>query len=72
MFREPILFVGRTCVAFLLIVYLTSACGTNAMSHSTASARWRLSDQQIKALVSQKIFFGHQSVGANIVQAYRS
>ena len=68
MFREPMLFVGRTCVAFLLIVYLTSACGTNAMSHSTASARWRLSDQQIEVLVRQKIFFGHQSVGANIVQ----
>ena len=68
MFREPILFVGRTCVAFLLIVHLTSACGTSAMNHSTASAGWRLSDQQIEVLESQKIFFGHQSVGANIVQ----
>lgn len=38
------------------------------MGHTTASAQWRLSDQQISALMNQKIFFGHQSVGTNILQ----
>jgi len=68
MASEPALFVGRSCAALLLILHVTSACGTKAMDDSTAAARWRLSNQQINTLVNQRIFFGHQSVGANILQ----
>jgi hypothetical protein len=71
MVRESVLLVGRGCGTLVLILSLTSACGTKAMDHTTASARWRLSDQQISTLVNEKIVFGHQSVGANILQGVR-
>jgi len=68
MVRKTVLLVGRRCKTLVMILCLTSACGTKVMDHATVSASWRLSDQQIDTLVHQKIFFGHQSVGANILQ----
>lgn len=57
----------------LLVLAVALSCGENAVISSAApspgtNAPWRLTDAQVTTLLSRKTFFGHKSVGGNIVQ----
>ena len=58
----------------LLLLGLVVSCSQKSLISSPTSQQpppnvsWPLSDAQVQNLLSKKIFFGHQSVGANIVQ----
>ncbi len=59
----------------LLLTLVTLSCGGGTLQATTpvgpeppVSNAWPLSDSQVAVLLSQRIFFGHQSVGGNIVQ----
>lgn len=59
----------------LLLSALALSCGhQNAIpapsqpQPPSGNTTWPLNDSQVHALLSQKIFFGHKSVGGNIVQ----
>ena len=59
-------------MAVLLLGLLLSCSHTSPVSSPSPppppNTSWPLSDAQVRSLLSKKIFFGHQSVGANIVQ----
>ncbi len=59
----------RSAVFVLLAAF--SACGKGTVGTATPSNPNVLTDQQIAAVMAKKIFFGHQSVGNNIVQGIR-
>ena len=48
-----------------------SACGRGDVEHKTAANLEALSDRQVASLATKKIFFGHQSVGNNIIEGIR-
>jgi hypothetical protein len=56
----------------MLVLLLTlSACQRQTAELETLGKDVVLSDQQVRSLATKKIFFGHQSVGDNIVQGIR-
>jgi hypothetical protein len=59
----------------LLLTVVTINCGGGSVQATSsnppqppASNTWPLTDAQVANLVSQRTFFGHQSVGGNIIQ----
>jgi hypothetical protein len=60
-----------TRVTMLVILLTLSACQRQTTESGIARKGAVLSDQQIRSLSTKKIFFGHQSVGDNIVQGIR-
>lgn len=62
--------VTRPGVVLLLVVVL-SACGIRALETTALPNSTMLSDQQIASLATKKVFFGHQSVGNNIIQGIK-
>ena len=71
--------ISATSVALILVALLglaTMSCGEGTVRTTgpaeppappTVSA-WPLTDAQVATLLAQKMFFGHQSVGGNVVQ----
>lgn len=55
----------------LLLLVATSACGRKTSGTIDARNPAFLSDEQIAKLTSEKVFFGHQSVGSNIIEGIR-
>lgn len=57
-----------------LVLLLAPGCGGNSglvnqpPVSPPPSAVWPLTDSQVQNLLSKKYFFGHQSVGGNILQ----
>lgn len=62
--------VTRHRVVLLLLAVL-SACGRRTLETTAPPNSTLLTDQQIASLMAQKIFFGHQSVGNNVIQGIR-
>lgn len=64
-----------SCSLLLLLPFafclLTAFPSGEKTVHATAVHESTLTDQQIRVLSAQKVFFGHQSVGDNIVQGIR-
>ena len=59
----------------LLLTIVTMSCGGGTVQATSPnppqpplSNAWPLADAQVATLISQKTFFGHQSVGSNILQ----
>jgi len=63
-------FGSRWSVVLFLFLAL-SACRRNAVESTSVSKGATLSDQQVQILGTKKVFFGHQSVGGNIIQGIR-
>jgi hypothetical protein len=59
------------CGAILLLLVAFSACGRKAVGSTSVVNEVSLSDRQVSSLETKKFFFGHQSVGADIVQGIR-
>lgn len=57
----------RNCIVVSLLV-ATSACGKRTPGITDARNLPFLNDQQIARLANEHIFFGHQSVGSNIIE----
>lgn len=55
----------------ICLVVLFLACGRSAAPAKAKMSTVRLTDKQARHIAAQKIFFGHQSVGDNIVQGIR-
>jgi hypothetical protein len=62
-------YTARAAVLVLLVTF--SACQRQTAGLIAPRKEVVLSDQQIRSLASKKIFFGHQSVGDNILQGIR-
>src|SRR5579862_4664972 len=57
---------------FVFILFMTTtACQEHVHETITAKTEITLTDQQIRSLTTKRIFFGHQSVGDNIVDGIR-
>jgi lysophospholipase L1-like esterase len=61
--------VWNGVVVFLLLVL--SSCGRNPVEPGASAKPVVWTDRQIASLEGKKVFFGHQSVGANIIQGVR-
>lgn len=59
------------CSAILFLLVALSACERKAVDSTSVVNTVKLSDRQISSLATKKIFFGHQSVGADVVQGIR-
>ena len=57
--------------ALLLLLICASACGRKTLEPSALASPPVFNDQQIANLSTKKVFFGHQSVGNNVVQGIR-
>jgi hypothetical protein len=57
--------------ALLLLLISASACGRKTLETTLLASRPVLTGQQIASLAAKKIFFGHKSVGSNVVQGIR-
>jgi hypothetical protein len=55
----------------LFLLFALSACGRKAVDSTIVVNGEKLDDQQVSSLETKKIFFGHQSVGSDIVQGIR-
>ena len=62
--------IVRNAIVLFLVV-ATSGCGKRASRTADARSRPFLSEQEIARLASEKVFFGHQSVGSNIIDGIR-
>src|ERR1700686_4954691 len=63
--------VAITRVAMLVTLMSLSSCQKQTGKSMAVRNGAVLSDQQIRSLSAKRIFFGHQSVGDNIVQGIR-
>ncbi len=64
LFRSP-----WSLVLFLFLAL--SGCERKGVESTSVSKGAALSDQQVRTLSAEKVFFGHQSVGGNIIQGIR-
>ncbi len=55
----------------MFLFLATVACDTDTKQQPANKDMVLLTDQQIRSLASKRIFFGHQSVGDNILQGIR-
>jgi lysophospholipase L1-like esterase len=55
----------------MLFALCLSSCGRNSVESTSVANLVVLSDQQVASIENKKIFFGHQSVGNNIIQGLR-
>jgi len=62
--------IVRSAALFLALI-AASACGRKTLETTVLANPPALSDQQLASLATKKIFFGHQSVGNNVVQGIR-
>jgi hypothetical protein len=62
---------GLRSGSVLLLLLGLSACRRNAVESTSAVNGLVFSDQQISRIESEKVFFGHQSVGDNILDGIR-
>jgi hypothetical protein len=60
--------LGVTFLMMLSFLLLFTTCGGKTVSTSPIATDTIFTDQQIQTLSTQKVFFGHQSVGDNIIQ----
>jgi lysophospholipase L1-like esterase len=60
-----------TCAVVLFLCLVLSACGRNPVKSVNIAHKISLDDQQIQHLETKKIFFGHMSVGGNIIEGIR-
>lgn len=58
-------------VVTVLLVSLSLSCSSSLEPKAKISNRTMLTDQEINSLLSKRIFFGHQSVGNNILEGVR-
>jgi lysophospholipase L1-like esterase len=63
--------VARSGGMSLLLLISASACRRKTLEAAALGSPLALSDQQVASLATKKIFFGHESVGNNIVQGIR-
>jgi hypothetical protein len=61
--------LGSSFVLFFLLVL--SSCGREGVEPTRNAKGAGFTDQQISSLANKRVFFGHQSVGANIIQGIR-
>lgn len=64
----------KWCMVSLLLCAALAGCGDapiNAQRHETPVTHLSLASEQRAALASRRIFFGHQSVGGNVVAGVR-
>jgi hypothetical protein len=57
--------------ALWLFIICASACARNTLETTALASQPVLTDQQIASLATKKVFFGHQSVGNNILDGIR-
>lgn len=55
----------------LFLVLIVSGCGRSVVGSTAVAKGANLTNEQVQSLNSKKIFFGHQSVGENIIQGLR-
>lgn len=55
----------------LLLLAIVLGCERRTLETTALPNSTRLSDQQIASLATKRVFFGHQSVGNNIIQGIR-
>ena len=55
----------------LFLVLIVSGCGRSVVGSTAVAKDANLTNEQVQSLNSKKIFFGHQSVGENIIQGLR-
>jgi hypothetical protein len=55
----------------LLLLAVLSACGRRTLETTASLNPNLLTEQQIASLMAKRVFFGHQSVGNNIIQGVR-
>ena len=68
----PIMLVRESrCSVILFLLVTLSACGRKAVDSTSVVNEVRLNDRQVTSLDTKKVFFGHQSVGADIIQGIR-
>jgi hypothetical protein len=60
-----------TCVTVSVVMLALLACEQRNVESKTPRKETVLTDQQIRSLLGKKIFFGHQSVGDNLVEGIR-
>lgn len=59
------------CGLVLLLLLALSACARKAADSASVVNSVKLGDQQVASLQTKRVFFGHQSVGADIIQGIR-
>jgi lysophospholipase L1-like esterase len=59
------------CGSLVLLLIFVSVGGRDVLQTTVLATAPTLTEQQIASLATKKIFFGHQSVGNNIVQGMR-
>ena len=59
------------CSLVIVLLCVLTGCGRKSAQVMEIHEAAPLSDQQISRLNAMKIFFGHQSVGANVIQGIR-
>jgi lysophospholipase L1-like esterase len=62
---------GWRSSAIVVFALCLSSCGRNTVDSKRVANRAVLTDQQVASIENKKIFFGHQSVGTNIIQGLR-
>lgn len=63
--------VRTMCGATIVLVAVLTACQRGTLQTANSPSTDMLTDRQISSLTAKKIFFGHQSVGNDIVQGIR-
>ncbi len=61
--------LGASQYGVILFLFVAlSACGRKAVDSTVVVDEVKLSDRQVSSLETKKVFFGHQSVGSDIIQ----
>lgn len=71
MFAQIMQLRASQCGVTLFLLVALSACGRKAVDSTVVVDEVKLSDRQVSSLETKKVFFGHQSVGSDIVQGIR-
>ena len=67
-----LLWMWLAIVGLALAAAFTVTCGPRSMTATTEIQQPKLYDQQVAKLATLRVFFGHKSVGANIVEGIRA
>lgn len=67
-----LLWAWLAIVGWALAAAFTVTCGPRSMTATTEIQQPKMYDQQVAKLATLRVFFGHKSVGANIVEGIRA
>jgi lysophospholipase L1-like esterase len=59
------------CICILIVAAIVPSCVKHSAMTTTLDSGPVLNDQQVRRLATLRVFFGHKSVGANILQGVR-